>query len=90
MLPAPSKVLQLVLEYTFRGKATQKGNGIKSCSPTKGHAQISISGKSSKKNKKPFLRESRSVKPILIKKNAGKILSPEQVRNLRRKRGETR
>lgn len=72
LIPNPSNVLQLVLRYTFLSKATQKGNGIKEAArlqqvfPGKGHAQISTNGKSSKMNKKPFLRESRSVEPILI------------------------
>lgn len=82
LLLAPSNVLQFVLEYTFLSKATQKGNGIKQAAhlqqifPEKGHAQISISGKSSKKNKKHLLRASRSVEPILTKKKAGKNSLP--------------
>lgn len=82
LLPVPSNVLQLVLGYTFLCKETQKGNGIKAAAhlqqifPEKGHVQISISGKSSKKNQKPFLRESRSVEPILTKKSWKKF-SPQ-------------
>lgn len=93
LLRTPSNVLQLVLGYTFLSKATQEGNGIKEAGylqqifPEKSDAQISIRAKSSKKNKKPFLRESRSVEPILTKKpqkqrSWGKKLPPHSTSEL--------
>lgn len=56
----------------------------------KGHTQISISGNSSKKNKKLFLRKRQSIETILNNEKLEKIISPEQVRNLRRERGDSR
>lgn len=56
----------------------------------KGHTQTSISGKSSKKTRNSFSGKGWSAETILTNEKLEKIISLEQVRNLRRERGDSR